>query len=187
MRKLRLGELLSKETTQFHSSTSLLASDLKFHEGSISLWLRNPKYDKEVMGDLVEVWAVPEIPGLDPVVALRKYLQLRHDKFGKSADYPLFLHEDGSIFTKQQMNKDLKALLADYPELCTSLNQWTGHCFRSGLSTLLAILGFEDDQIQAWGRWRSTAFQRYLKNKEYRRKIRGGLTSTFVKIRGMIS
>ena len=139
----RLGELLSQEKSQFHVSTALLASDIKFHGGSISVWLRNPKIVLEDTGDVVEVWSVQEIPDLDPVTALRKYMQLRQELFGNSDQYPLFLHENGKIFTKQQMNKDLKELLSAYPQLCSPYDKWTGHCFRSGISTLLATLGFK--------------------------------------------
>ena len=139
----RLGELLSPETAKFHGTTALLASDVKFHEGSISVWLRNPKVLQEDTGDIVEVWSVPEIPDLDPVTALRKFLELRQSKFGEAQDYPLFLHENGRIFTKRQMNADLGELLAIYPKLNNPLDKWTGHSFRAGISTLLASLGFK--------------------------------------------
>ena len=139
----RLGELLSPETTKFHKSTTLLASDIKFHQGSVSVSLQHPKIVQEETGDVLEVWAVAEIPDLDPVKVLRKFMQLRQDKFGDVEDYPLFLHENGSIFTKKQMNSDLQELLAIYPQLSNPYDKWTGHCFRSGLSTLLATLGYK--------------------------------------------
>ena len=139
----RLGELLSNRTKEFHASSSLLASDLKFHDGSISVWIRNPKIAKESTGDVVEVWSVAELPDLDPIMALKKFLQFRKDSLGDSPELPLFLHENGAIFTKQEMNCDLKDLLSVYPELNTSLDKWTGHCFRSGLPTLLAIMGYK--------------------------------------------
>ena len=138
-----MGEVLCKESGKFHSTTSLLASDVKFHEGSMSVWLRNPKVIKEATGDVVEVWSTPEMPDLDPLTALTKYMQMRERKFGPAQDYPLFLHENGKILTKHQMNRDLKNLLSIYPQLCTPDIKWTGHCFRSGISTLLATLGFE--------------------------------------------
>ena len=139
----RLGELLGKTKGEYHSSTSLLASDVTFQDGSVSVWLRNPKVVKEAVGDVVEVWSLPCKPSLDPVKALHVYTEFRQGVFGDAEDLPLFLHETGEIFTKQEMNKDLKALLSIFPELDTSLDKWTGHCFRSGLPTLLSVLGFK--------------------------------------------
>ena len=139
----RLGELLGSRTTVFHCSSSLLASDLRFHEGSVSVWLRSPKVSNEPTGDVVEVWAVDEMPELDPLRALHSYLQLRKNIFGDAPDYPLFLHENGSIFTKQHMNADLRDFLSVYPQLNTDVDKWTGHCFRSGISTLLRTLGYK--------------------------------------------
>ena len=139
-----MGELLGSKPNEFHASTNLLASDIKFHGDSLSVWLRNPKITKETTGDVVEIWPVPEKPNLDPILALKNYMSLREAVFGKAEDLPLFIHENGGIFTKQQMNSDLSALLSLYPELNTGRDKWTGHCFRSGLSTLLAVLGFKE-------------------------------------------
>ena len=137
----------------------------------------------EVTGDVVEVWATPEMPDLDPLTALINFMQMREKKFGKAEEHPLFLHENGKLLTKQQFNSDLKNLLSIYPQLCAPDIRWTGHCFRSGISTLLATLGFEDHQIQNWGRWHSSAFLRYIHDKRHRKEVRKGLTSTFVKIK----
>ena len=139
----RLGELLGSKTMEYHPTSILLASDIKFHEGSLSVWLRSPKVSPEQNGDVVEVWSVTEIPGLDPMSALVNYLKLRTQAFGEMLHHPLFLHENGTIFTKQQMNAELRELLSIYPQLSTSVDKWTGHCFRSGISTLLAMLGYK--------------------------------------------
>ena len=100
-----------------------------------------PKIQKNPMGDTVEVWAVEGRRDLDPVTALRTYTSLRKNLFGEAKSLPLYLHEDGKIFTKLEFNKDLADLLAVYPELSTERDKWTGHSFRSGLSTILATLG----------------------------------------------
>ena len=135
--------MLSKESSQFHPSTSLLASDVTFGDGSVAVWLRNPKIVKELTGDVVEVWALPEKPALDPIGALKTYMSLREKKFGASPELPLFLHENGGAFTRKQMNQDLFRLLSIYPELNNARDKWTGHSYRSGISTLLALLGYK--------------------------------------------
>ena len=143
---------MSDKSQSFNSSTSLLASDLTFHEDSAALWLRNPKVNKESLGDIVEIWNVPSRKDLDPVIALKGYEKRRAEAFGPAENYPLFLHENGSIYTKQELNKDLSFLLSTYPELQTERDFWSGHSFRAGLTTVLSLLGFSEEEIKSWGR-----------------------------------
>ena len=142
----RIGKLLSSYQQTFNPTCCLLGSDVTLKDdGAVALWLRSPKVWVEDTGVIVEVWPVQERPALDPVSALRTFLHLRSKVFGEAETLPLYLHEDGHIFTKAELNKDLKDLLAFYPVLAQSeVDSWTGHSFRSGLSTLLSILGFTE-------------------------------------------
>ena len=125
-----------------------MPADLKFDGGSVAVWLRHPKVASR-LGDLVEVWQVEERPDLCPVGSLSLFIQLRKMKFGNRDDLPLFIHEDGSNLSKGEFNKDLKIMLDMFPELASSdRDSWTGHSFRSGLSTLLQSLGFSEEEIQ---------------------------------------
>ena len=92
---------------------------------------------------------------------------------------PFFIHEDGTIFSKVEFNKDLSSLLAHYPELNTENDKWTGHSFRSGISTILSTLGFSEEQIKSWGRWASDAYMAYTKDQSQRTKVRAQMTRTF--------
>ena len=67
----RIGELLSANTRTFNPANALLLSDVTIHFESISLWLRNPKVNRESLGDIVEIWQIPSKPDLDPVLALK--------------------------------------------------------------------------------------------------------------------
>ena len=138
----RVGELLAKEHTKFDAKKDLLASDITFHEGSVSVWIRSPKVNTSTTGVVVEVWGVKGRLDLDPVTALSTFLKLRKDKFGEAEELPVFMHENGSLYSKQEMNRDLTDLLAFFPQLATSRDKWSGHSFRSGLSTILSLLGF---------------------------------------------
>ena len=40
--------------------------------------------------------------------------------------------------------------------------RYSGHSFRSGVATTAAVNGIEDHQIKLLGRWKSTAYQRYI-------------------------
>ena len=119
-----------------------MASDLTFNDDSVAVWLRSPKVFSSATGAVVEVWRVNNRIDLDPVIALERYLGLRKDRFGGAPALSVFLHENGAIYSKQELNRDLKELLELFPELSTDRDKWTGHSFRSGISTVLAILGF---------------------------------------------
>ena len=127
----------------------------------------------------MEVWTVLERPDLDPVLALKAYLNLRKERFSESEALPVFLHENGKIFAKDEFNRDLSALLATYPQLNTQRDKWSGHSLRSGISTLLSQLGFSSDEIKSWGRWASDAYLRYVKDTSQRRAVRAQMTETF--------
>ena len=73
-------------------------------------------------------------------------------------------------------------LLSIYPELQTERDKWSGHSFRAGLSTVLSVLGFSEEQIKNWGRWQSSAYLRYLKDQSQRKETRAKLMLTFDKI-----
>ena len=137
----RISEILPKYAGQFNAAKDFLASDLTFHEEAVACWIRFPKVPKSTMGDTVEVWKVPERPDLDPVSALKAYLALRKDRFGDAEGLPVFLHENRNILSKEEFNKDLANLLDIYPQLKTKRDKWSGHSFRSGISTLLSRLG----------------------------------------------
>ena len=81
--------------------------------------------------------------------------------------------------SKIEFNEDLTKLLSIYPDLDTNRDKWSGHSFRAGLSTILSVLGFSEDQIKSWGRWRSDAYLRYVKDERQRRETRAKLVTTF--------
>ena len=149
---------------------------------SVAFWLRSPKIEKEATGDIVEVWGLASRPDLDPVKTLRAYVDRRTKIFGLAEEMPLFLHSDGTIYSKVELNQDLAKLLSFYPELNSPKDQWSGHSFRAGLSTVLSVLGFGEQDIKAWGRWKSNAFQRYIKDIAHRRAVKAKLITTFDRI-----
>ena len=52
------------------------------------------------------------------------------------------------------------------PQVAGSL---TSHSFRTGLASMMGNLGFGDQDIQAMGRWSSSAFETYLRLPRTRR------------------
>ena len=175
----RMGELVSKEKFKYNESTSLLPTDIQFKEGCVAVWVRSPKIYSEG-GDVVEVWSVAENPDLDPVAALICFMKQRHSIHGEAKLTPVFLHEDGSLYCNTELNKDLKNLLDQFPSLSSSTREcWSAHSFRAGLATLLSNLGFSEEQIKSWGRWRSNAYRAYAQDQAKRRNTRMELSSVF--------
>ncbi len=174
----RMAEIIQSEKSRFDPNNALLPSDLKFKEDAVAVWIRNPKVYKEG-GDIVEVWSVEEDTQLDPIKALKTFLTFRNSCHGPAKDVPVFLHQDGSQFTKAEMNRDLKMLLAQYPALSTSQDKFSGHSFRAGIANMLASRGFSEQQIKSWGRWSSAAYRAYVQDLSRRRETRKQLTTIF--------
>ena len=132
---------------------------------------------------MVEIWSLPSHSELDPVVALKCFMDRRSSVCGDSNTVPVFIHEDGSNLTRIQFNEDLKSLLQQFPELTSSpLDSWTGHSFRAGLPTILQTLGFHEEDIKMFGRWKSAAYLKYLKDMTLRKQTHSKITSTFGRI-----
>ena len=76
---------------------------------------------------------------------------------------PLFIFLDGSSLSKRRLIHAVhEALIASGADLA-ALAQLTGHSFRIGATTTAARVGMEDSLIQTLGRWRSSAYQRYIR------------------------
>ena len=164
---IRIGELMCHLAGDFDPQASLLGSDIKVSEGRAMLWIRSPKRCTTT-GDIIEVYGMPD-PSLDPVVALKYFIGFRMKVHGNRGDLPFFIDQNGKYFTKQKFNKILHELLD--PFLRDGRDALTGHSFRAGLATLMEVAGFEEAEIQAWGRWNSEAFRRYCKEKRPKHKI----------------
>ena len=90
-----------------------------------------------------------------PVTSLRNYLAYRGPIPG-----PLFIHQDASAATRQQFSEKLKttATMCNLPSHC-----YNTHSFRVGRATQMATDGQSDQIIRTAGRWKSSAFQRYIR------------------------
>ena len=182
---LRIGEVLCKEMQSFSPSSNLLGSDVIFMSAtSIALWIRDPKVPK-TFGDVVEIWATPAFPDIDPFHAFSVYWERRKTKFPLSQ--PLFLAASGKTFSHGLFNATLQALISHFSvELELATNRWTGHSFRSGLPTLLQSAGFKEEDIKAWGRWVSTAFQAYTKDLSKRSEVQRTMTEYMSRIKAFV-
>ena len=90
-----------------------------------------------------------------PVSALLDYLVQRGQDRG-----PLFTYSDGSSLSRQKLVSKVHSTLA-----MKGLDGkgFTGHSFRIGAGTTAKAKGVSDSTVKTLGRWRSDAFQLYIR------------------------
>ena len=93
---------------------------------------------------------------LCPVAALAAYLAVRSWSVG-----PLFRFESGAPLSRSALVIFVRAALRQAGLPAAS---YSGHSFRIGVATTAASLGLEDSAVRALGRWRSSAFHRYIRH-----------------------
>lgn len=73
---------------------------------------------------------------------------------------PLFIFQDGKPLTRPRFVTEVKEALtqAGVDSTC-----YSGHSFRSGAATTAVKRGLGDATVKMLGRWRSSAYQVYMK------------------------
>lgn len=92
---------------------------------------------------------------LCPVAAVSAYLAVRGREPG-----PFFKFVSGSALTRDALVRQLRSALSQFD---LDISQYSGHSFRIGAATTAAAVGLEDSLIKTLGRWRSTAYQLYVR------------------------
>ena len=143
---------MSKKSREIDPENTLLRRDIWIHSKQvggakvqiISVRLKSSKDSREqTKGVIIEVYG--NETEFDPNTAFKRYLELTKRSSLNSA---AFRSEQGWCYTHSEFNKDLKTLLNEF----LPYGQITGHSFRSGMASLLASAGYDDDKIQAIGR-----------------------------------
>ena len=92
---------------------------------------------------------------LCPVTAVLSYMVARGPGEG-----PFFRFDDGKPLTRPRFVTKIKEALTTAGLDCTA---YSGHSFRSGAATTAAAQGLSDATIKMLGRWKSSAYQLYIK------------------------
>lgn len=160
----RLGELLSKKARSIDPAFDLQKRDVR-HVSTIiegktrEILVVNLKCPKET--SITKVPIRVEVFGNStkycPVTAYANYVEMVGVKDESSAAFRV--PRSGNAFRHARMNESLKRLLQPH----ISYGSVTGHSFRAGMATMMGLSGFTDEEIQARGRWSSSAFLRYIK------------------------
>jgi len=119
----------------------------------LQLALKQSKTDTFKQGCKVYVGATDNI--ICPIKAVISYLSKRTNQPG-----PLFITKDGKGWTAAMFRAALKSLLV---KLKVDKDHYNTHSFWIGAATSASLLNVPDSHIQLLGRWRSNAFQRYIK------------------------
>ena len=119
----------------------------------ISVRIKQSKTDPFRRGAVIHLGRTDK--SLCPVSAILAYQALRGSRQG-----PLFMFNDGSPLSRRRLVAEVRQALFACGFDC---NLYAGHSFRIGAVTTAAKHGVEDSTIRALGRWRSDAYQLYIK------------------------
>ena len=148
------GEITVKREDLFGPSRHSLYSDLAVYNPSnlsiISMLIKKSKTNQGRKGAKVYLGKTGNT--LCPVTALESYLSVRGSNPG-----PLFQWKSRVPLSKASFVKNVKtaSIQAGLPA-----KNYSGHSFRIGAATIVAVAGLEDSAIQALGHWESSAFKR---------------------------
>jgi len=95
----------------------------------------------------------------DTLVCLIKEIFLYLGKRNKQLG-PLFITKEGKGWTRAMFHAGLKSLIDD---LKLDKHCYNTHSFHIGAETLASLAKIPDSHIQILGRWRSNAFNRYIR------------------------
>ncbi|XP_055997642.1 uncharacterized protein LOC125646786 isoform X2 [Ostrea edulis] len=148
---LRIGEFaLSKGNSV---DRVLHTGDISLHTNYLTIHIRYSKTDQLGRGTTL---TVHKMTGTTcPIQAMHDYIEVRAPKAG-----PLFCHYSGQPLTRFQFTSVLSRSL----NLAgIDSRHFKSHSFRIGAATTLAQQGMSAEVIQAAGRWRSVAYQSYIR------------------------
>lgn len=154
---LRSGEFTAPEREEFDPGEHLTFRDVAIDNAAdprmISVRIKQSKTDPFRQGVSIFLGRTEAV--ICPVAALLAYLARRG-----SGDGPLFRFENGQPLTRSRLVIEVRKALQEaglQPEI------YSGHSFRIGAATTAAACGISAEVIKTLGRWRSQAYQLYVK------------------------
>ena len=154
---LRVGEMTVPSQEAFDSSVHLsiedVAVDSKSNPTTVWLTIKQSKTDPFRMGINLCLGHTESV--VYPVKALLPYLAIRGSTQGS-----LFSFEDGTPLTRLRFKTLLSATLK---RAGLDDSKYNTHSFRIGAATSAKMAGITDLHIQKLGRWKSSAYQSYIR------------------------
>ena len=162
MGSMRGSEILSPSKAKFDPNKTMLHRDVKEvtvktgqeEVKTIQLKLKNPKTSRSQPIQVVEL---PELGGwLCPVQAYKDWQKGMKGK-KKTGSKPLFIWDDDTLITLDELNAILTGLLPEEDPAMTS------RAFRPALPSILARQGASEDLLRSLGRWTSQTYLTYVR------------------------
>ena len=154
---LRVSEFTIPSNSQFDEASHLCLNDISIDSRDnpkmLQIRLKQSKTDPFRRG--VSIYLGTTESNLCPVKGILPYLALRGTCTG-----PLFIYPDGRGLTRQRFKAALDNLLTD---LHMDKKHYNTHSFRIGAATSAKQANIPDTYIKMLGRWRSDAYQRYIR------------------------
>ena len=154
---LRVSEFTIPSYTQFDEEVHLCLDDISVdcrdNPQALRLRLKQSKTDPFRRG--VSIYLGTTENNLCPVKGILPYLAMRGSRAG-----PLFIYSDGRGLTRPLFKAALDDLLTD---LHLDKKQYNTHSFRIGAAASAKQANIPDTYIKMLGRWRSDAYQCYIK------------------------
>lgn len=154
---MRSGEITIPSAQAYDVGAHLAFSDVAVDSTSnpsiLRIHLKASKTDPFRTG--IDIYVGKTGCPLCPVTAVLRYMVTRGSHAG-----PFFRFEDKSPLTRQKFVDKIKEALTQAGMSCTG---YSGHSFRAGAATTAARRGISDSTIKMLGRWKSAAYQVYIK------------------------
>ena len=155
---LRAGEMKVPSDSEYDESVHLSVRDVAVddptHPSIIQIRIKQSKTDPFRKG--IDLYVGKTGSSLCPVVAMMNYLMVR----GTKRLGPLFIFSDGRVLTRQRF---VDAVRDGLNKAGINSKNYSGHSFRIGAATTVAMKGVDDSIIKTLGRWESLAYLQYIK------------------------
>lgn len=157
---MRAGELTVPSDSTFDESSHLAFQDIAVDSYSnpqmLKVRLKASKTDPFRVG--VDVFVGRTGSLLCPVAAVLAYMKVRGAGVG-----PFFTFANGKPLTRTRFVLEVRAALREANVDCS---RYSGHSFRIGAATTAARKGISDTTIKMLGRWKSSAYQLYIRTPQ---------------------
>ena len=158
---LRVCELTTVNASSFDADRCLRFRDIYVSptNSHLTVIIRRSKSDQNGFGHQVALLATNR--SVCPVRACQKFFALLPNVNWEQSNSPVLSFRDGKFLTQSCFQRLLKTFLKTYP----NGHRFSSHSFRIGAATAAAVKGHHPDSIKAAGRWKSNAYQGYIRKE----------------------
>ena len=157
---LRCGEFTVPSQTSYDKDAHLSINDIALDSRSsptvVIVTIKQSKTDPFRQG--IRLFLGKTGTDVCPVSGILPFLAVRGNEQGA-----LFILEDRTLLTRQKFAARLTATLS---EAGINDKRYATHSFRIGAATTAKEAGIDDSQIKMLGRWKSNAYQVYIRTPQ---------------------